>query len=116
MKKILLAFILTLISFQGVSFSASLSQVLEWKYGACAGTRQFDSKDTSAEPKMVISYWKCEEKQPDENQIEIDTQEYKEFVATKGLKNVQEDDALKTKLKLSDAEIDVIARLVKERL
>lgn len=54
----------------------SLAQVLSWKYGDVANTCQADTKDMSANPKMVICGWKSSEKQPDDQRIAQITQDY----------------------------------------
>ena len=52
--------------------SASLSEVLSWKYGQIADTCQ-KSKDSS---QMVICGWRSEEPQPSEAETEVITQQY----------------------------------------
>lgn len=75
MKKLIFASFLIAICGQAFA-EPSLATVLEWKYGACAGTKQADENDSSPNPKMVISYWKCNAPQPSESQIEQDFNDY----------------------------------------
>lgn len=70
MRKIyfLLAFLLAC----SVGYSAptaSLSEVLEWKYGAVADTCQVGEK-------MVICGWRSQEPKPSDVEVEVITQEY----------------------------------------
>lgn len=114
MRKII--FLLAILFLNKVAFATDLATVIEWKYGACAGTKQFDEKDESKNPRMVISYWKCPAPQPDEKQIQIDFSEYEQFILDETSSDDQEASELKMKLKISDKDIDVLAKLVKERL
>jgi hypothetical protein len=60
----------------------TLAEVIEWKYGSIAGTKQADPSETGPNPKMVISYWKHEtEPEPNEEQLTIDFEEYEIFKA-----------------------------------
>lgn len=51
----------------------SLSEVLEWKYGLVANTRQADPNDKSPDPEMIISEWRHPDTpQPTEEQLAED--------------------------------------------
>lgn len=117
MKKL---FIIPFLLICSVSFSQeapSLSEVLEYKYGKCFGTKQEDEKDfVSKNPKMIISYWKCIDKKPDEKQIELDFTEYQQFLLSEKTKDQQDESNLKSKLKLSDEELDILAKLIMDRI
>lgn len=91
----------------------SLAQILEWKYGACLGTKQADPNDLSPNPKMIISYWKCGVDQPSEEEIKnLESQ----FIASK---NQNEELIKKTlndifqKLNLSAEEVDALIDAVR---
>lgn len=57
---------------------ASLAEMLEWKYGLVANTKQGDPNDTSPNPEMVISAWKHPTiPQPSKTQLKKDLAEYK---------------------------------------
>ncbi len=60
-----------------------LAQVLEWKYGRVANTRQADPGDMSPNPKMVISEWRHKTiPQPSKAQLKKDFAEYEAYQAT----------------------------------
>lgn len=112
MKKII-GLLLFLVSTNAYAFD--LASVIEWKYGSCAGTEQQNQRDATENPKMVISYWKCAAPQPSEKQLVIDSQEYQQFLDSEAIKDVREEADLKTKLKISDEDLDVLAKLIRER-
>ncbi len=65
----------------------SLAEVLEWKYGSFAGTKQKDPNDNNPNPEMVISSWNHPSiPKPDEAQIAEDFAEYEIFIAQKNQK------------------------------
>lgn len=110
MRRIILLALFVAFSSTAYANEPSLSEVLEWKYGPVAGTRQADPNDTSSSPKMVISSWNSDVSQPDEKQIEADTEEYKAFLTQKEQADQSEIDNIKTKLKLTDDEIDALKK------
>jgi len=75
MKKI----ILFLLLIPSLSFAAdcNLANILAWKYGYVAGTRQVNPLETGSCPEMYISSWKhATISQPDDAQLIIDYAEY----------------------------------------
>ena len=55
----------------------TLPEVIAWKYGYIADTKQVDPEDLSPTPKMVISAWRHPTiEQPSEAQLKKDLQEY----------------------------------------
>lgn len=104
----------------GFSFMAfadntpSLAQVLEWKYGFCAGTKQIDSKDTSENPKMAISYWKCPDKQPSEQEISDLTEQF--IILKKQDEDSEQEklDEIFKKLDLNEADVKALADAVRK--
>lgn len=72
----------------------SLAEVLEWKYGAIAGTRQKISNDTSPNPEMVISEWNHSIiPQPDETQLQLDFAEYEVYIIAENQKAIANENA-----------------------
>lgn len=68
----------------------SLAQVLEWKYGPIAGTKQADPQDMGINPEMEIWYWRHPTlPQPDKKQLEKDFKEYDVYM--KAQKQKQKD-------------------------
>ena len=91
----------------------SLAQVLEWKYGFVASTKQDDPNDMSNNPKMVISEWKHQViPQPDEAQLAIDKQEYIAHLAQIEADSEAEKEALKEKLKVSDSDLEALKKVI----
>lgn len=76
MKKFIFIFLIIC----GTASAASLSDALTWKYGECFGTKQADEQDTSINPKMVITNWKCDEKQPTDDEISKITFDYSQSI------------------------------------
>lgn len=95
-----------LFCFELFASEPSLAEVLEWKYGLVAGTKQADPSDMSANPKMVIKYWKHPSiPQPDEAQIDLDREEYKTFLTQKEQETKDKKEAALLKLKVSESEL-----------
>lgn len=109
MNKIVLFFVVFFITQN--AYASSLAEVLEWKYGACAGTRQFDEDDTSSNPKMVIWYWKCEAKEPSESEIDALFSEYETAKTDKEQSDAAQLESVLAKLKISEDEARVLVRL-----
>lgn len=111
MKRLFVLFLILFVAsiFTSNAYAASLAEVLEWKYGACSGTKQANESDTSPNPKMVIAYWKCEAPQPSDAQIAIDTQEYQAYLAQAELDKKAKKDAALLKLKVTEQDfLDIL--------
>ncbi len=81
----------------------SLSQVLQWKYGPVANTKQKYSKDNTPNPEMIISNWRHPNiLKPSKEQLEADFAEYEIYMEEKEAKKKAINDgitALKEKIK-----------------
>ncbi len=85
--------------------NVSLAQVLEWKYGAVANTRQANLKDKSRNPKMVISAWRHPTiPKPNTAQIAKDTADYIVWKKTQPEKKSVEEEIADIKLRLDALE------------
>lgn len=114
MKLVIIATVVLLQSITAYAKEPSLSEVLEWKYGPVADTKQIDESDwTSPNPKMQISTWRHKTlPKPTEAQIALDTEEYKDYLVEKESSDSTRKSELKSRLKLSDSDIATIKEIL----
>ena len=113
MKRITLLLLLVCSTASAREFS--LSEMLEWKYGPVACTEQVDPSDlTSQFPAMKITCWNSEEKQPDENQIKEDIQEYQDYLILKESVEKEQKKAVIQKFNLTEDDINTFKRVLRE--
>src|SRR3990167_5578196 len=105
MRKIILIITLLFIPVFSHAKEPALAEVLEWKYGSAADTKEENGK-------IIISGWRSDTPKPNENQIALDTDEYKAFLIQKEKSEKSQEDAIKVKLNLSDEEIEIIKRIL----
>lgn len=114
MKLAIIATVVLLQSIIAYAKEPSLSEVLEWKYGPIADTRQVDESDwTSPNPKMRISAWRHKTlSQPSEAQLAQDLEDYKAYLVLKQSDDTAKKADIKSKLKLSDDELKTLKELL----
>ena len=114
MKLAIIATVVLLQSITAYAKEPSLSEVLEWKYGPIADTKQVDESDwTSANPKMYISTWRHKTlPKPSITQMALDTEEYKDYLVEKESSDTTRKAELKLRLKLSEADIATIKEIL----
>ena len=96
------------------AYAVSLGAVLEWKYGACAGTYQVDQNDLSPNPTMAISYWNCVDPQPKDAEITQLFIDYQTAQGTDKTDKATRKQTLATKLGFNASDVQALVEIISD--
>ena len=114
MKSILIILAVMLFPVSVFAKEPSLAEVLEWKYGAVANTKEAEISSDAGNG-MMISEWRHPSiPKPSTIQIQQDFLEYKNFKKNKKDAEDADEAALKGKMKLNDAELKALKRALEK--